>query len=166
MRTNINTVVKKFKELSDLHPNINSFGFGELDDLVQDVQFYPYCWILGDLTHRIGYTDDNKYNSIEYAFTIRIGDKVNMQTGYEGIAGAGKDNTLDIISNTFNYVLDFVNSISENSLNMFDNIRTIDDVIVEPFYNQDNGNVCGCQADIILRVANDNKCITQFNYSV
>tara|TARA_R110000850_G_scaffold53256_4_gene127867 strand:- start:1785 stop:2282 length:498 start_codon:yes stop_codon:yes gene_type:complete len=158
----INEIIRKFKSFTDLHPNINSFGCGDLDDLSQDTHYYPYCWILMTDSHSINYSTDNGYRSIEYNFVIRIGDKRNLQTGYDGIAGIGKDNTLDIISNTFNYVLDYINTISENTLNVFDDIALTDDINIEPFYNEDNGDVCGNEATITLRVKNDKVCITPF----
>lgn len=155
----INELVKRFKTLTDLHPNIHSFGCGQLDDLQQDTLYYPYVWLLTDDSHTINYSDDNGYRAIEFTFVLRIGDKKNLQTGYEDMYGIAKDNQLDIISNTFQYVLDFINTISEDSLSLFSDVNMIDDITVEPFYNEDDGDVCGNQATITLKTKNDKVCI-------
>lgn len=157
----IKDIILKMKEIAELHPNIHSFGCGQLDDLQQDNLYYPYLWVLTDEVHNIEFADDNGYRAIEYQFILRFGDKKNLQKGYhDGIYGIGTDNQLDIISNTFGYVLDVINTISEDSLELFSNIRIVDDISVEPFYNEDDGDVCGHQATITLRVQNDKVCIT------
>lgn len=155
----INAIVRKLKELSDLHPRINSFGCGQLDDLQQDVENYPYMWLLMDEEHSIGYTEDNGYRSIEFTFVLRIGDKKNDQTGYIGIEGIGQDNQLDIISNTFQYCLDVINTLSEDTLGFTPDIKLVDDVTVNPFFNEDNGDVCGNEATFTIRLKNDKVCI-------
>ena len=157
----INDLVRRFKRLAELHPRINSFGCGKLDDLQQDVQKYPYVWLITEPSHTIGYTSENKYRSIEFTFILRVGDKKNLQTGYDGIDGIGQDNQLDILSDTFQYALDFVNTISEDSLDMFNDVDLVYDVNVDPFYNEDDANVCGNEASITLRVKNDKVCINQ-----
>ena len=156
----INDIVKRFKTLSELHPSINNFGCGQLDDLDnQDVVNYPYLWVLLDSPHNLIYSEDNGYRAIEFNIVLRIGDKKSLQTGYENIGGIGKDNQLDATSNTFQYMLDFINTISEDSLDMFGDVSLIDDVSIEPFFNEGGGDDLGYEASITLRVKNDKVCI-------
>jgi hypothetical protein len=53
-----------------------------------------------------------------------------------------------------------VNAISQDSLNIFNDISLIDDISIEPFFHEDSGDVNGHQATITLRVKNDNPCIS------
>lgn len=156
-------IINKFKILADTHPNINYFGVGTLSDLTDDVLNYPYMWIETDNTHTINYTEDNGYKSIEFELGIRIGDKVNDQKDYYDIRGLGTTNEIDIISDTFSIILDIINTISENSLGIFDDILLNEDISVEPFYNEDIGDVTGNLATIILKIKNEKICLTPLN---
>lgn len=162
MTVKINEIVREFKKLADLHPNIHTFGAGEIDDIQQDMKYYPYMWLVTDNSHTLEYTEDNGYRSVEFTFSLRIGDKRNNQTGYEGILGIGEDNQLDIISNTFQYQLDVFNTI-RGQADVLPEVELVGDISIEPFYNEDDGDVCGNIATFTLRVKNDEVCITQYN---
>ena len=155
----ISDILKRFKDIADLHPSINSFGSGPLYDINQEIKYFPYLYVITDDTHLINYTEDNGYKSVEYSFTLRVGDKVNDQPGYLGQMGIGSNNGLDILSSTFTILLDIINTISEDSLKMFSDVKVIDDITVEPFFNEDSSNVNGNQATITLKVKNDKICI-------
>lgn len=160
----IRDIINKIKTIADAHPNINYFGVGKLSDFTDDVMEYPYLWVDTETTHTIGYTEDNGYRSIEYQFILRVGDKVNdQQSGYDGIRGIGTTNEIDVLSDTFVTLLTIVNTISENSLGLFDESVLIDDVSVESFFNEDTGDVTGNQATLTFKVKNDKVCITPFN---
>lgn len=157
-------IINKLKSISDAHPNINYFGVGKQSDLIDDVYSYPYLWIDTETTHTVDYTEDNGYRSISYEFILRVGDKVNdQQKGYDGIRGIGTTNELDVLSDTFSTLLDIINTISEDSLGLFPESVLIDDISIESFFNEDDGNVTGNQATLIFKVKNDKICITPFN---
>lgn len=155
----ISEILKRFKTISDLHPNLNAFGAGPLYDINQDIKYFPYLFVLSDEIHTIIYSEDNGYRAVEYTFTLRVGDKVNDQPGYLAQMGIGSTNGLDISSDTFNILLDIINTVSEDSLGLFADCSLIDDISVEPFFNEDSSNVNGHQATITLRVKNDKVCI-------
>lgn len=156
-------IIKKLKVLADLHPNINYFGVGNMSDLTDDILTYPYMWINTDVTHTVNYTEDNGYRSIEFELGVRIGDKVNDEVNYDGIRGIGTTNELDVLSDTFNTLLDIINTISEDSLDLFGGILLIDDISVTPFFNEDTGDVTGNECTLIFKVKNDKICITPLN---
>lgn len=152
----IKEIIEKFEAIAGLHPNINYFGFGKIYDIPTNIK-YPYLWVAGDERHRIEYSEDNGYRAVEYNFNIRIGDKINNQLNYPD------GNRLDIINNTFIYMMDIINTISNDSLNIFNDIELIDTIYVEPFYNEDQHNVDGHSAILTLRVKNDKSCLTPLN---
>lgn len=159
----IKDVINKFKTIADIHPNINYFGVGSISGLTDDILYYPYLWLDTTLSHTINYVEDNGYKSIELEFVLRVGDKVNDNQLVGDIRGLGTTNEIDIISDTFSIILDIINTISEDSLGLFQEVILIDNVSVEPFYNEDAGDVTGNQATIILKIKNDKICLTPLN---
>jgi hypothetical protein len=153
-----NEIISKFYTLALTDPRVNGFGYGPLYDLQSINIQYPYCWIVNEDAHTINYSDLNGYRSVEYSFTIRIGDKVNNQPNVYNAIGQNSNNGLEIINDTFLILLDMINVISENSIGLFDDIQLIDNINPEPFFNEDNGDVNGHQAEVILRVKITNPC--------
>jgi hypothetical protein len=155
---NIRDIIDNFETLYENHPNINSFGYGQQYDINGFRFNYPYMWIINDVPHTLIYSEDNKYQSIEYNFVIRIGDKLNDQINVLNSNGQSSNNGMDIISDTFRIMLDILNSIMMNSSGLFSELDLVNDIDIEPFFNEDTGDVNGHEATITLRVKNDFKC--------
>jgi len=158
MAITIANLISRFKKLADADPRCNAFGSGPQYDIIDDIKYYPYLWIINDLNHSVRYTQDNRYKAIEYNFIIRVGDKVNNQQNVYRAYGENSNNGLDISSDTFTILVDVINAISENSIGLFGDVAMIDDIDVEPFFHEDTGDVNGHQATITLRVPIDNAC--------
>lgn len=156
----LNQLMNAFKQIAATDPRINAFGTGQRYDILTDIEWYPYMWIVSDLPHDILYTDANKYRAIEFNFTIRIGDKNNNQINAYGAVGLNSNNGQDITSDTFTILSDVINCISEDSLGLFSGVSLIGDISAQPFYNEDSGDVNGFEADITLRVRNENPCVS------
>lgn len=155
----IDKIVKRFKRIADAHPQINGFGVGPRYDIQDDFGTqYPYLWIVTDVPHSIPYSETSKYRVIEYSFTLRIGDKVNNQENAWKSYGEWSNNGLDVTSDTFTILLDIVNAISEDSIGLFSDMSLTDDITVEPFFHEDNGDVNGVECEIILRTKITNPC--------
>lgn len=154
----IQNLILRFKNIADQHPNLNDFGAGPRYDIQQDVKYYSYLWVVNDLSHTMPYTDVNGYRVIEYNFILRVGDKVNNQPGYPQTTGIPDHNGLDISSDTFTILVDIINAVSEDSIGIFSDVSLINDINIEPFFNEDNGDVNGHEADIVLRVKNSDPC--------
>lgn len=155
----ISSLLRSFKELADAHPNINAFGAGADYDIAQNIKYYPYLYINVDEPSLLQYDEVNKYRAIELAFRFRVGDKVNDQRGSLGNFGIGEDNSLDILTTSLNTLLDFINTISENIGGKFNDISLVDDITLEPFFNEDVDNVIGYEAVLVFRAKNDKACI-------
>ena len=156
----IRDLIFRFKDIANKHPQINAFGSGPIYHILNDITYYPYLWLVNDIPHDVIYTDDNKYRAIEYNFIVRIGDKVNNQSAYGNKSGLGSNNELDISSDTFTMLVDVINAISENSLGLFGDVKMIGDIDIEPFFNEDTGDVNGHQANIILRTKIEAPCFS------
>ena len=160
MALTINNIVARFNQIADNHPNINAFGVGPRYDIQDDVKYYSYLWIVNDISQSMPYTDENGFRVIEYNFILRVGDKVNNQSGYENQMGIPTNNGIDTHSDTFTIIVDIINAISNDSLNIFGDVNMVNDVNIEPFFNEDNGDVNGHEAEITLRVKNSGVCLT------
>jgi len=158
--TTINDLMTKFKTISTTDPRINAFGTGQRYDILTDITYYPYLWIVSDLGHDLIYTEVNKYRAVEYNFVLRVADKNNNQINSYVAVGLNSNNGQDILSDCFTIITDIINCISEDSLNLFDDISLVGDITLEPFYNEDSGDVNGFEAAITLRVKNENPCIS------
>lgn len=160
MAITIRSIVNRLNTLADSDPRINAFGAGPMYDLQDDIKYYPYLWVVNDLSHNIIYTEVNKYRAVEYNFILRVGDKVNDQKNVYKAYGENSNNGLDISSDTFTILLDMINVISEDSLGMFSDISMIGDIDIEPFFHEESGDVNGHQALITLRSKIENPCVS------
>lgn len=156
----IRQVMDKFRQVADADPRINAFGTGLRYDILTDIKYYPYVWIVPELSHDILDSEMNGYRSIEYNFVIRIGDKNNNQINAYNAVGLNSNNGQDIHSDCFTILSDIINCISEDSLGIFGEIQLVGDISAEPFFNEDSGDVNGFEAEITLRIKNDNPCIS------
>ena len=160
MATTINSLINRFNQIATLDPRVNAFGAGPLYDLQDDIKYYPYLWVINDISHNVIYTEINKYRAVEYNFILRVGDKVNDQKNVYMAYGENSNNGLDISSDTFTILLDIINAISEDSLGLFSDVSLINDIDVEPFFHEESGDVNGHQALITLRTKIENPCIS------
>lgn len=158
MAITIANLISRFKTLANSDPRINAFGSGPLYDIIDDIEYYPYLWILNDVSHSVRYSEINKYRAVEYNFILRVGDKVNNQENVYAAYGENSNNGLDISSDTFTILVDLINVISEDSLGLFSDVTLIDDIDIEPFFHEDTGDVNGHQAQITLRAKIENPC--------
>jgi hypothetical protein len=153
-----NQIIADFYTLALAHPMVNGFGYGPLYDLQSINIQYPYMWIINEDPHTINYSDLNtNYSDVEYNFTIRVGDKVNNQPNVYNAIGQNSNNGLEVINDTFLILLDIINTMNSGYL-ITNGLELIEDISITPFFNEDNGDVNGHQADIVLRVKIDNHC--------
>jgi hypothetical protein len=154
-------IVNKLGEIVSSDGRLNDFIVcGSRSDLLADVKWYPYMAVILEPAHDILYSDVNGYRTIEYNVILRFGDKNNNQKNVYRESGLNSNNGLDIISDMFVILTDVVNCISEDSLDLFNEISLVNDLSAEPFYNEDSGDVNGYEVQLTFRVKNDNPCIS------
>ena len=156
----IKNIVDRFRQIQTIDGRLNAFGSGPMYDLQDDIKYYPYLWCVDDIPHDVIYTEINKYRAVEYNFILRVGDKVNDQKNVYMAYGDNSNNGLDSLSDTFTILLDIINVISEDSLGLFPDLALTGDISVEPFHNEESGDVNGHQALITLRTKIENPCIS------
>jgi len=160
MVISIMELMRRFKLTADAHPMINAFGTGPRYEILEDIKYYPYVWIIMDNEHRFEYSEGNGYRAIEYSFILRVGDKNNNQINKWKAIGLNSNNGQEITSDTFTYMIDILNAIAEDSVSLWGDIDLINDIDIIPFFNEDTGDVNGHEAQITLRVKNENPCIS------
>lgn len=158
--TSLNQLIDKFYQVSVAHPQIDGFGFGPLYDIVGQEINYPYLW-LSEESHTLNWSENNNiYNSIDYQLTLRVCDKVNDQPNVYSANGENSNNGLEVLSDTMQILVDVVNSMAQDSLNIFNGVSILDDISVDPIEHEDSGDVNGHEVTITLRVINDSQCVT------
>lgn len=160
MAITIANLVARLNQLANADPRINAFGAGPLYDIIDDIKYYPYLWIVNDVPHTVNFYDTNKYRAIEYNFILRVGDKVNDQPNVYSAYGENSNNGLDISSDTFTILVDMINVISEDSLGLFSDVTLSGDIQIEPFFHEDTGDVNGHQAQLVFRGPLQNPCVS------
>jgi hypothetical protein len=155
----IRELLNNFKAIADADPRINAFGTGQRYDILTDIKYYPYFWVVADLSHDILYSEHG-YRAIEWNFTFRVADKNNNQINQYDAVGLNSNNGQDIHSDCFVILSDIINCIAEDSLGLFNSVDMVNDISVEPFFNEDSGDVNGFECGITIRGKNDNPCIS------
>jgi hypothetical protein len=158
--TSLNQLIDKFYQVSVAHPQVNGFGFGPIYDIVGQEINYPYLWI-SEETHTMNYSESNSiYNSIDYVLVLRVADKVNDQPNVYEANGENSNNGLEVLSDTMQILVDVVNSMAQDSLNIFNEVEILEDISVEHIEHEDSGDVNGHTVTITLRVINNSQCVT------
>lgn len=157
----IKQIIERIKEIVDNDPRVNYFSCGPAYEFNQDVQYYPYVYVMMNQSQRLVYSDQiNGYNKIEYSFVISCGDKVNDQENVYSKNGVWSNNGLDASSNSFDILIDILNCISTDSLGYIGWLDLQYDISIDPFWNAGAGDENGWSAYITLTGVNDNSCVS------
>ena len=161
---NFKTFTDDFRMLSEYHKQIQSFGFGKLDEftywnemrLKEDNEhynspYYPYLFVMpGEVT--------NKFGFMEYKFKLIVADIIQRDL----------ENQIDVLSDT-NQIMDdiigqFRLSVTE-SLGNFNELYYLDDtVICTPFLEKYDDLLGGWTADLTIQVMSPlDRCDAAFN---
>lgn len=156
----IKDIVNRIELLSNNHPKINSFGFGKVYDIAAYEVEYPYLFVSTESPHRIQFSTDNKFQALEFQFTLRVCDKVTWGTNPDSEIAESSNNGLDAISDTFQILRELINAIMMNTLGLFGDLDLVDDIFIDSLYHVDTGDVNGHECIITLRTKNDSKCVS------
>jgi len=161
---NFKTFHDDFRVLSEYHKQINSFGFGQEEDLsywtemrdkVDNEHYnspiFPLLYVIpGDVQQKFGF--------MEYSFTLIVMDIITRDLS----------NQIDVLSDT-NQMMDDI--ISQFRLSVTDSLGNFNakyylqnPVICSPFIEQYSDLTAGWTANIIVSVANSlDRCAAAFN---
>jgi hypothetical protein len=139
MRT-FNNIVDQIKYFQEQHPQIHSFGFGDITLVGKsEIQLYPCLWVHPTNTILKRYEDEINFN-------ILLMDKCND----------GKTNTQEILSDTKLIARDLKTFLNEGS---FDEITVEDDLNLAPFEERFGDMVAGWNLNLKCLVeAEENLC--------
>jgi hypothetical protein len=161
---NIKTFHDDFRTLSDYHKQINSFGFGQQEDLsfwtemrdkVENTHFnspiFPLLYVIPNEV-------EQKFGFMQYNFTLIVMDIVERDL----------TNQIDVLSDTNQIMDDIISQFRlsvTNSLGNFNAKYTIQNpVVCIPFIEQYTDLTAGWSAQISVEVMNSlNRCDAAFN---
>lgn len=147
----LNKIIRKLKRLATDHPSINQFGVGNRYDLFGYEGLAPYLWVINDNDHSLVYSEDNKYNVVEYVLTLRVGDYVNNQVNLYEDLGENSNNELDVSSDTAWILMDLIAIIANNLNGEFGEYNIVDDISLTPFFREEQADISGHEATIVFR---------------
>lgn len=153
------SIVSSLESLALSHPKINDFGFGSTADIAAYKIEYPLFWVIPE-SNFFEYSPDNKYQAIEFQFTLRVTDKVTWGDNPEEEKAEQSNNGLDVLSDTFQILREILNTIMMNSNGGFNEVEIVGQISLEPLLHEDTADVNGFETTITLRTKNDYKCET------
>jgi len=148
---NLKNIVDDFRLLADRHKQINSYGFGDLDEFSYQVDrrdkevnpsdqapYYPYFYVIpANVIQEFGF--------MTYEFNLIVSD----------IMKRDMDNMTDILSDTLQIMNDIVSmfrlSVDEQLGNYNEYYYTDDPITMVPFIEQYEDLLCGYSATIRIK---------------
>jgi hypothetical protein len=161
---NLKNIVDDFRLLADRHKQINSYGFGDLDEFSYQVDrrdketnlsdqapYYPYFYVIP--TNVI-----QEFGFMTYEFNLIVSD----------IMKRDMDNMTDILSDTLQIMNDIISmfrlSVTEQLGNYNEYYYTDDPITMVPFIEQYEDLLCGYSATIRIKTKTYlDRCVAAFN---
>lgn len=147
--TTLNQLIDKFKTFAELHPQINDFGFGPTSEIgTTKPMKFPYLWtsFQTDSTIRVS----NNTFTPELRFYFLFMDQISDGGITPIINGEDSDNGQEILSDTFQYLQDFINYLTVSLRN--ERIKISEDIRCFPAEDDTKDIVNGWVAEIVLRI--------------
>lgn len=143
----INQLIAAFKEFADEHLFLQDFGYGETYDIGTTRQMkFPYLWIAHTPQSSIQFLNKTTIPTLNFfAFML---DQKNDQFA-EDVNGLASDNSSELMSDTFQYVQDFVTFISLE-LNQF-GVQLQENISIVPVYDETQDKSFGWYCEVQLK---------------
>ena len=161
---NLKNIVDDFQLLSQRHKQLNSFGFGDLDEFTYQVDrrdrevnpsdqapYYPYLYVIpANVIQEFGF--------MTYEFYLIVSD----------IMKRDMDNMTDILSDTLQIMNDVISmfrlSVTEQLGNYNEYYYTDDPITMVPFIEQYEDLLCGYSATIRIKTKTYlDRCVAAFD---
>ena len=157
----LNQLVTWFEAFADNHYFLKDFGFGEPYDIgtTRQMQF-PYMWLTLDDTSVIATGTNVKSAIPDFSFRVFFMDKINIQENYLDQNGFQSDNSVEILSDTVQYLQDLITYIQQNWVQY--GVLLSADVTFSPVIDETQDKSTGVSASITLRTRQVN-CIIPEN---
>ncbi len=109
----LNEIIRLMKNFATDHPMINDFGFGMTSDIGTSRQMIPgYMWVTFEQDSTISII--NKSMVPQLNLTLLFVDKINNQTNFDNNVGEDSNNGLEVLSDQFQHVQDFITHANIN----------------------------------------------------
>jgi hypothetical protein len=147
--TTLNQLIDKFKEFTVLHPQLNDFGFGPTSEIGNAVAMkFPYMWTSFQTNSTIKVSNNNFTPELRFYFLFM--DQVSEGSLAVTENGDANTNGQEIISDTFQYLQDFLNYLATSLRS--EKIKISEDINCFAAEDDTKDKVNGWVAEITLRV--------------
>jgi hypothetical protein len=145
----INQLINAFREFSQEHKFLKDFGYGPTWEIGTTRQMdFPYMWISHTPQSRIEFSNKTTTPILNfYAFML---DQRNDQIGERSENGLRSDNTAELMSDTFQFIQDFITWITLE-LNQY-GVMLNNDPTVIPVYDETQDKSWGWYVDFELKI--------------
>lgn len=147
--TTLNKLIDKFKEFQSLHPQLNDFGFGPTSEIGSSKPMdYPYMWVSFQTDSTIQVS--NNVFTPQLRFYFLFIDQLNDENQEVIENGSNNTNGQEILSDTFQYLQDFINYLATSFRN--ERIKISEDIRCFPAEDEDKDKTSGWVAEITLKI--------------
>jgi hypothetical protein len=148
----VNQILSQFLDIASAHRQINSFGFGEIQDYATSgTTNYPAMWVdIGDCS--IGGNEDEQSLYTQQSYTIWIIDRLQK----------GKGNLEDVFSDTQQIVLDVIAQLNKSGYEFVVDIGNQLTPIFDKFHDDE---LAGFSFNLVIKQNYDrDRCAIPFAY--
>ena len=148
----VNQILSQFLDIASAHRQINSFGFGEIQDYATSgTTNYPAMWVdIGDCS--IGGNEDEQSLYTQQSYTIWIIDRLQK----------GKGNLEDVFSDTQQIVLDVIAQLNKSG---YDFVVDIGNQLTPIFDKFHDDELAGFSFNLVIKQNYDrDRCAIPFAY--
>ena len=148
----VNQILSQFLDIASAHRQINSFGFGEIQDYATSgTTNYPAMWVdIGDCS--IGGNEDEQSLYTQQSYTVWIIDRLQK----------GKGNLEDVFSDTQQIVLDVIAQLNKSGYEFVVDIGNQLTPIFDKFHDDE---LAGFSFNLVIKQNYDrDRCAIPFAY--
>lgn len=157
----LNQLINWFSQFQQNHFFLKDFGFGETYDIGTSRQMtFPYMWVTLNDDNNIATGSNIKSAIPDLSFSIMFMDKINIQENYLDTNGFPSDNSQEILSDTLQYLQDFITYIQQNWGQY--GVFISQDINFYPVVDETPDKATGMLARVVLRTRQVN-CIIPEN---
>lgn len=147
--TTLNKLLSKFEEFADLHPQLNDYGFGPTSEIgTNRAMEFPYLWVSFQTDSSIRVS--NNVFTPELRFYFLFMDQISDGGIQPEGNGENTNNGQEILSDTFQYLQDFINYLATTLKS--ERIIISEDIRCFPAEDDTKDKVNGWVAEIVLRI--------------
>ena len=142
--TTVKDINRIFKNISERHLQINSYGWGANWEITTEEKTYSLLWVTPADAEMIKSESNDRYTSLNITLSVKVLDLVKKD----------ESNEKDVESSTLQILTDVINEFNDHSFYQNKNMELEGNVTLEPLDEFTDDNLTGWQSNITIRMRN------------